>query len=186
VPLGLSSLPGAARIGQVSRVHPSAVIGENVTVGANCRIGPGAVIGEPGFGYIRDETGRWVAKDHDRGVIIADDVVIGANTCVDCGSWRDTVIEAGARIDNLVHVAHNVRVGANAVVVAKAMLAGSCEIGEGAWVGPGVMILQRVTVGARALVGMGAVVLKDVQEDTTVAGNPARVINAKAGVRDDM
>jgi acetyltransferase-like isoleucine patch superfamily enzyme len=71
-------------------------------------------------------------------------------------------------------------------VVAKAMLAGSCEIGEGAWVGPGVMILQRVTVGARALVGMGAVVLKDVQEDTTVAGNPARVINAKAGVRDDM
>jgi hypothetical protein len=67
--------------------------------------------------------------------VIGDDVHIGANTCIDRGSWRDTVIERGARIDNLVHVAHNAIIGENAVLVAQSEVSGSVEVGEGAWIG---------------------------------------------------
>lgn len=173
-------------------VHPSALIGQNVvigpnvTVGAGCVIQSGAVIGEPGFGYQRDHTGRWAEKPHEFGVVIEDDVVIGANTCIDRGSWRDTTIRKGARVDNLAHIAHNAVIGERAVIVAGAKLGGSVTIGAGAWVGIGALVHQRVTVGERSLIGMGAVVLKDVPADQTWAGSPARCLNAEMGVREGM
>jgi UDP-3-O-[3-hydroxymyristoyl] glucosamine N-acyltransferase len=178
--------------------HETAVIGRNCVLGAHCWVGEGVVLGEgcviqpgvklgqDGFGYERDEDGRWVLKAHDFTVRLGDDVHIGANACIDRGSWRDTHIMRGARIDNLVHVAHNAIVGPNAVIVAGAEISGSVLVGAGAWIGPNACIRQRVTIGRAALIGMGAVVLKDVEAHTTVAGNPARVINAEEGVRDRM
>jgi acetyltransferase-like isoleucine patch superfamily enzyme len=77
-------------------------------------------------------------------------------------------------------------VGKRAVVVAQAELSGSVEIGEGAWIGPSACVIQRTKIGAYALVGLGSVVLKDVEPNTTVAGNPARVINDQVGVREVM
>lgn len=183
--------PGAcahrsAQIGIDCRVGAHVWIGPGVTIGNDCIIQAGTVIGEDGFGYERDESGRWVPKAHEFTVVIGDGVHIGANTCIDRGSWKDTVISAGVRIDNHVHVAHNVHILPNAMIVAHAMLGGSVVVEHGAWIGPSASIMQRVTIGAHALVGMGAVVLKDVEPNTTVAGNPARVINEKEGVRARM
>ncbi len=175
-----------ARIGEGARIGANVYIGSHVTIGAGVVIQPGAVIGEDGFGYERDDLGRWIPKPHHCGVVIGDDVHIGANTCIDRGSWRDTVIEQGARIDNLVHVAHNARVGRDTVLVAQAEVSGSVEVGDGAWIGPRACVRQRLTIGARALVGMGSVVLKDVPADQTWAGSPARCINAEVGVREAM
>lgn len=183
-PLGTRDLTPAIGFGTV--LGPNVFIGPGVTIGANCVIQPGAVIGADGFGYQRGPDGSWVAKPHEFGVVIGDNVHIGANTCVDRGSWRDTEIHTGARIDNLVHVAHNAIVRENAVLVAQAEISGSVEIGEGAWVGPRACVMQRLTVGARALVGIGSVVLKDVPADQTWAGTPARCINFAVGVRESM
>lgn len=173
-------------IGVDCRIAANVWIGAGVRIGDGCIIKAGAVIGSEGFGYLRDADGRWVPKDHEWTVVIDNDVHIGANTCIDRGSWRDTHIMTGARIDNLVHIAHNVRVGGNAVIVAGAEVSGSCVVGVGAWVGPKACIKERVRIGDAALVGIGAVVLKDVAPNTTVAGNPARVINDKLGVRKEM
>jgi UDP-3-O-[3-hydroxymyristoyl] glucosamine N-acyltransferase len=82
----------------------------------------------------------------------------------------------GAKIDNHVHISHNVVVGRHAAVIAKAMVGGSATIGDYAWVAPGALILNKVSVGERAYVGMGAVVLRDVAPGATVVGNPARVL----------
>lgn len=184
--------------GPGARVHESAYVGTDCNIGAHvyvgrdvqigdaCVIQAGSVLGENGFGYTRSPDGRWAPKDHPFSVVLEEDVHIGANTCIDRGSWRNTTIGEGARIDNLVHIAHNVIVGRNAVIVAGAEISGSVVIGDGAWIGPKACIKERVKIGTGALVGMGAVVLHDVAPDTTVAGNPARVINDKLGVRKEM
>jgi UDP-3-O-[3-hydroxymyristoyl] glucosamine N-acyltransferase len=175
-----------ARVHPSAQVHPTATIHPSAVIGPGCIIGPGAVIGSTGFGYERQPDGTWEPKPHEFGVILDEDVHVGANTCIDRGSWRDTRIGRGTRIDNLCHLAHNVRIGRDVCIVAQAMIAGSVEIHDGAWVGPSASIHQRLTVGPRALVGMGAVVLKDVAANTTVAGVPARVIDSTQGVREAM
>lgn len=189
VPQGYTAGRGAyvhptAQIGDGTRLGPNVYVGPGVVLGADCRVQAGAVIGEDGFGYTRVGV-CWEPKPHDFAVIIADNVHIGANACIDRGSWRDTEIGYGTRVDNLVHIAHNVLIGQDCMIVAQAMLAGSVTVGDGAWIGPSASVMQRLTIGAEALVGMGAVVLKDVPPDTTWVGNPARQI-ADVGVRDVM
>jgi len=165
----------AHRIDPTAQIYPNAWIGPDVTIGAGCIIGPGAVIGFDGFGYDPpDHDGRRAWRDHPYGVIIEDDVHIGANTCIDRGRHRDTVIRQGARIDNLVHIAHNVHIGRNVVVIAHAMLAGTTDIGDDAYIAPGAQICDHVTIGERSMVGLGSVVLEDVPEGEVWAGTPAR------------
>jgi len=173
-------------IGPRTTIGPGAYIGPGVTIGADCIIQPCAVIGADGFGYERDPDGHWTPKPHPYGVVIGDDVHVGALTNIHRGSWRDTVIGDGTRIDAGTHVAHNVHIGHDCVIVAHAMLGGSVTVEDGAWIGPSASIMQRVTIGARALVGMGAVVLADVPPCQTWAGNPARCLNADVGVRGEM
>lgn len=192
-------------------VHPDAMVASDAYVGAfavvqqDCVVGPecvlhahvclypgtrlgarvivhaGAVIGADGFGYHRNVTGTLEKFPHLGGVQIHDDVEIGANACIDRGTLGDTVVEARTRIDNLVHIAHNVVIGADCAVVAHAMIAGSARIDAGAWIAPGATILDGgVCVGAGATVGMGAVVLKHVPAHTVVVGNPARTLAPKS------
>ena len=124
-------------------IGPKVVLGDNVSIGANTvvanctiaagvRIGCNCTIGLPGFGYEKDPVGAYWRFPHLGGVRIEADVEIGSNTCIDRGSLGDTVIGRGCKIDNLVHVAHNVVLGNNAVVIANTMLGGSVTIGAGA------------------------------------------------------
>lgn len=179
------SIHPLAKIGERVQLGANVYIGPDVTVGNGCVIKSGAVIGHDGFGYTSDD-GRWTLRPHQRGVVLEDGVHVGANACIDSGSWRPTHIGRGSKIDNCCHLAHNVVIFEDVIVVAHAMLAGSVTVGSGAWIGPSAAILQRLTIGERALVGMGAVVIRDVPENVTVAGNPARIIDAEQGVREAM
>jgi UDP-3-O-[3-hydroxymyristoyl] glucosamine N-acyltransferase len=164
-----------AEIGPGTVLMPFAYIGPRVTIGANCFIGPGACIGQPGFGYEKDDSrDEQLYRRHKMGVIIGDDVHIGANTCIDQGRHRPTRIGRGTKIDNLVHIAHNVEIGEDCLIIALSMLAGSVKIGDRVQVSPCAAVRDWRSVGDDALVGLGAVVVKDVEAGATVKGVPAR------------
>lgn len=171
----------ADHVGAGTLIFPGAYIEYGTIIGRDCIIGANAVIGGPGFGYTEDEygTGTWVPKSHDFKVVIGNNVEIGANTCIDRGSWRDTIIGSGTKIDNLVHIAHNVWVGENCLIIAQAMIGGSVTLEDGVWVGPGVNINQRLTIGRRAFLGTGSVVTRNVDPEMVVAGVPARVLRRR-------
>lgn len=160
-------------IGEGVRIGPNTCL-SNVMIEGPAEIGANCTIGGPGFGFTRRADGSQIRFPHVGGVRVGRDVSIGSNTCIDRGALGDTVIGRGTKIDNLVHIAHNVRLGANCLVIANAMIAGSVEIGNDCWVAPSSAILNKVTIGAAATVGLGAVVLRDVPANATVVGNPAR------------
>ena len=156
-------------------IHPTAVI-SNAKIGKNVIIGAGTVIGGEGFGYMPDEDGSLVQFPHIGGIIIEDDVEIGANVCIDRGALGDTIIGRGTKIDNLVHVAHNVKIGKNCQIICLVGIGGSVEIGDNSFVGISACIRNQIKIGKNATIGMGAVVIKDVPDNATVIGNPARPI----------
>lgn len=163
------------------KIHPSAYIGphcviSNTEIGKRVIINAGTIIGTEGFGYMPDENGELVQFPHIGSVIIEDDVEIGANVCIDRGALGNTIIGRGTKIDNLVHVAHNVKIGKNCQIICQVGIGGSVEIGDNCFVGIGASIRNQKKIGNNVFIGMGAVVVKDVPDNMTVAGNPARPI----------
>lgn len=161
-------------IGHNTVLQANTVVGRGVVIGCNC------TIGGVGFGYQPNAAGDQELMPHVGNVEIGDDVEIGNNTCIDRASMGSTVIGRNVKIDNLVHIAHNVQLGENSLVIAHAMVAGSCQVGANAWIAPGSAIRNKVHVGEGAVVGLGAVVVKNVAPHTTVAGNPARELAPKS------
>lgn len=147
-------------------------IGNNVTIGCN------NTIGGIGFGYEKNAEGDFELMPHIGNVVIGDNVDIGNNTCIDRAVLGSTILDDNVKVDNLVHIAHGVKVGRNSVVIANAMVAGSVKIGENSWIAPSSSILNKRNVGDNALVGMGAVVTKNVEDKTIVAGNPSKFIRS--------
>lgn len=174
--IGAFTVIGKATIGERTVISSNVRIYDNVSLGQDCFIKEGAVIGGAGFGFERDEDGNRFRFPQIGGVRIGDHVEIGANTCIDRGALSDTILEDYAKVDNLCHIAHNVHIGKNAVVVACAEVSGSCVIGEDTWVGPNACIRDQRTVGANSLIGMGSVVVKDIPDNEVWAGNPARLM----------
>lgn len=166
-------------IGARSVVLPFAFIGEGTIIGADCVVKSGAVIGQDGFGFERDEDGLPLRLVHLGFVVIGNNVEVGSLTTVCRGTLGNTVIEDYAKVDDHVHVAHNVHIGVGAMVVACAELSGGVVLGRGSWIGPNSSVIQQKRIGAGALVGIGSNVLKDVPDGVTVAGNPARILNSK-------
>ena len=183
--------PGA-RIGAGTLIGANTVIGPGVAIGRNCEIGSnvtigfsligdrvrvlaGAVIGEPGFGATSGPNGPVDIPQLGR-VIIQDGVTIGANTTVDRGAFEDTVIGENSKIDNLVQIAHNVRIGRNCVMAAFTGISGSAMIGDGAAFGGRAGVADHVMVGEGARIGAAAAVMKDVPAGETWSGAPARPI----------
>lgn len=152
-------------------IKEGTVIGENVTIGAN------NTIGGVGFGYEKDETGQYVFIPHIGNVIIGNNVDIGNNTCIDRAVLGSTILMDNVKIDNLVHIAHGVKVGRNSLVIANAMVAGSVEIGENTWVAPSSSILNQKKIGDNVTIGLSAVVVKNVENGQTVIGSPAEEIS---------
>lgn len=177
VTIGPYTVVGKASIGKGSVISSFVRIYDNVTIGEHCFVKEGAVIGGIGFGFERDEDGNRFRFPQIGGVRIGNHVDIGGNTCIDRGALSDTVLEDYAKVDNLCHIAHNVHIGKNAVVVACAEVSGSCVIGDDTWVGPNVCIRDQYKVGSNSLIGMGAVVVKNVGDNEVWAGNPARPFN---------
>jgi UDP-3-O-[3-hydroxymyristoyl] glucosamine N-acyltransferase len=164
--------PGV-RIGRGFVAHAGVVIREDVRIGDRVILHPGVVLGADGFGFAPSVRGA-VKIPQTGTVVVEDDVEIGANTCIDRGALGDTRIGARTRIDNLVHIAHNVTIGEDCAVIAHAMLAGSVRLGPRAWIAPAAAVREGLQIGADALVGLGAVVTADVAPGISVMGSPAR------------
>ena len=172
--IGPNCVIGNAIIGSNCELRASVVIGDQVTLGDFVVIDHGAVLGSEGYGYSRSKSNEIEAFPQMGGVVVGDNVYIGANTTVDRGTLDDTIIGHGSKIDNLVHIAHNVVIGKNVLVIANSMVAGSVRIGDNAWIAPSASILNQLKVEEGAIVGLGGVVLKNIPANQTWVGNPAR------------
>ena len=148
-------------IGADSILMPRVVIHSNCEIGAHCRIHSGAIIGSDGFGN------AWAGDHWERvpqigRVVIGDDVEIGANTTIDRGALEDTCIESGARLDNLIQIAHGVRIGRNTAIAACTGVAGSAVIGAHCLIGGGVLIAGKSRLADRVSVLAGSGVPSDI------------------------
>ena len=176
-------------VGAGCQIGPCAVIGAGVILGEGCRIGasatishailgarvtiyPGARIGQDGFGFAVTRSGFVTVPQLGR-VILQDDVEIGANSTVDRGASHDTVIGRGSRIDNLVQIGHNMKMGQHCVMAGQSGAAGSCTLGDFVQIGAQGGLAGHLTVGARARIGAQAGVMADVPEGADVIGSPA-------------
>ena len=155
-------------IGHHSVIHANTIMGKGVTIGTH------NTIGGAGFGYAQNESGAYSQFTHLGNVVLEDNVTIHNNTCIDRAVIGSTVISEGAKIDNLVHIAHGVIIGKQTLVIANSMIAGSTKIGDNCWIAPSASVLNKLHVGDGSTVGMGAVVLKDVSTHSVVFGNPAK------------
>ena len=171
--VGARAYVGRAVIGPRTVVHPNATILDDVRIGADVIIHSGAVLGADGFGFERDGAGRVHKFPQIGGVLLEDEVEIGANSCVDRGALDDTILRRGVKLDNMVHIGHNVEVGAGAFVIANATVSGSVRIGERAWIAPSATIINGARIGDDALVGISALVTRNVPAGETWTGVPA-------------
>ena len=150
-------------------IHPSFVVGQFTS------------IGEDGFHYTRDElTQKLIEESHHFGVIIEENVRIGSHCSVDRGRWRDTVIGAGTKIDDGVHISHNCIIGKDCLIATGSTILGSVELGDGAEVWSQCVIHQGVKIGKGAVVGANTYVRHDVKDNEAVYGNdPNQVIKKR-------
>lgn len=163
-------------IGDNAIILNNTVVLDGTIIGHNVSIGCNNTIGGVGFGYEKNLEGDFQLVPHIGNVLIKNNVDIGNNTCIDRAVLGSTIIEDNVKIDNLVHIAHGVVIGRNTVVIANAMVAGSVEIGENSWIAPSASIINKTIIGSNSLVGLGAVVTKYVEDNSIVAGNPAKFI----------
>jgi UDP-3-O-[3-hydroxymyristoyl] glucosamine N-acyltransferase len=186
----LSVIETGAEIGPGCRIGPCAVVGSGVIVGRDCRIGahvslsyallgarvyvyPGARIGQEGFGFASTKDGFLSVPQLGR-VILEDDVEVGANTTIDRGSSRDTLIGAGSRLDNLVQIGHNVVLGRCCVIVAQVGISGSTVLEDFVRVGGQAAMAGHLRIGRGAEIGAQAGVMSDLDPGAKVLGSPAQ------------
>ena len=176
VKVGAGCFIGAdVQIGAGTVLHPRATLYARVIIGRNCILHAGAVIGADGFGF-EMSGGRYRKVPQVGTVEIGDDVEIGANTCIDRGSLGATLIGDGAKLDNMVHVAHNCRIGRHVAIAAQTGFAGGVTVGDYAIVGGQVGVGDKARIESKAVIGSGAGILtsKIVRAGEPVWGTPAR------------
>ncbi|MEI9958761.1 MAG: UDP-3-O-(3-hydroxymyristoyl)glucosamine N-acyltransferase [Ferruginibacter sp.] len=177
--IGPYTIIGKSIIGNNTFIESNCRIHDDVIIGNDVNIQSGVVIGAAGFGYSRKPNGESERFPHIGGVVIEDNVDIGANTCIDKGSLGNTWIKKGVKIDNLVHIAHNVIIGDDAYIIAHAMIGGSTIIGERAWIAPNAALRDNIIIGKNVIVGLGAIVTKNIPDDEVWMGNPAKKFEKK-------
>jgi UDP-3-O-[3-hydroxymyristoyl] glucosamine N-acyltransferase len=171
----LAEVHPSAQIGALCVIESGAFIGADtvlkarVTVAEGCRIGQrcilhsGVVIGADGFGFARFE-GGWEKIEQLGAVLVGDDVEIGANSCVDRGALEDTILEDGVKIDNLVQIGHNARVGRNTAMAGCVGIAGSATIGENCTLGGGAIVLGHLTLANDVHISAASVVTRSIHQ----------------------
>ncbi len=165
----------ACVVGEGCELFPNVVLYPRVRLGARVRVHAGAVLGADGFRYHPGARGL-LKVPHVGGVVVGDDVEIGANSCIDRGMLGDTTIGRGAKLDNLVQVGHNARIGQFAVLVSQVGLSGSVTVGDGAILAGQVGVKDHVTIGAGARLGARSAVHTDIPAGETWLGEPARPV----------
>jgi UDP-3-O-[3-hydroxymyristoyl] glucosamine N-acyltransferase len=169
-----------SRIGKAVKIHPQAYIGDGVTIGdytiihtgaricdgtsigQHCELKPNCVIGSDGFGFAPQDDGTYKTIPQIGNVIIEDYVHIGANTTIDCATMGSTLIKRGAKIDNLVQIAHNVVIGSNTVIAAQAGISGSTEIGANCVIAGKAGIVGHIKIADRTTIGANTGVSKSI------------------------
>ncbi len=179
-------------IGNGSKIHPNVYIGNDTVLGENCIIQPGVkiyhsiiignnvtihagtVVGGDGFGYAPQSDGTYKKIPQLGNVIIEDNVEIGANTTIDRATMGSTVIKAGAKLDNLLQIAHNVEIGSNSVIAAQAGVSGSAKIGNNVMIGGQAGIVGHIQIADGSKINAQSGVSKSIKTpNTTVTGSPA-------------
>ena len=173
--IGPNSTIGKVVVGANTRIMGNVWIGDGIEIGSNVIIQAGCVLGADGYGYNRDINKKTIQFPHIGGIIIEDNVELGANTCVDNGALGPTIIKKGAKIDNLVHIGHNVIVGQGVYIAAQTSIAGSSVIGNYTEIWTGVNIADGLIIGENCFVGMGSVVIKNIESNKKCFGNPAKI-----------
>jgi len=179
------------KIGDNVKIYPHVFIGENVSIGDccvlyagvkiyddcvignSCILNSGCVIGADGFGFAPQQDGTYKKIPHVGNTILEDDVEIGANTTIDCGTMGSTIIRKGVKIDNLVHVAHNCDIGENTVIAAQTGIAGTTKVGENCKLGGQVGLVGHITIGNNVQIGAQAGVSSSVKDNETLLLSPA-------------
>ncbi|AAP05224.1 UDP-3-O-(3-hydroxymyristoyl)glucosamine N-acyltransferase [Chlamydia caviae] len=173
--IGAGSIVGAYSIlGENCLIHPKVVIRERVEIGKRVIVQPGAVIGSCGFGYITNAFGRHKHLKHLGKVIIEDDVEIGANTTIDRGRFKNSVICEGTKIDNQVQIAHHVEIGKHSMIVAQAGIAGSTKIGNHVIIGGQTGITGHISITDHVIMMAQTGVTKSISSPGIYGGAPAR------------
>ncbi|MFD2907854.1 UDP-3-O-(3-hydroxymyristoyl)glucosamine N-acyltransferase [Flavobacterium ardleyense] len=168
-------------IGKNTTLWPGAVVRERCHIGNDCIIHPNATIGADGFGFRPDPQKGLVKIPQIGNVIIGNNVEIGANSSVDRGKFSSTVLGDGCKIDNLVQIGHNSKLGMFCIMAGNSGLAGSVTLGNGVIIGGSASIKDHTTIGDGAIIGAGSGVAADVEAGKTVLGYPA--IDARDALR---
>ena len=158
-----------AHIGAGTVLKSRVTVGEGCRIGARCILHSGVVIGADGFGFAPDR-GQWVKIEQLGAVHIGDDVEIGANTCVDRGALLDTVIEDGVKLDNLIQVGHNVRIGKHSAMAGCVGIAGSATIGAHCTVGGGAIVLGHLELADNVHISAATVVTRSLTQPGQYTG----------------
>ncbi|HEX2220747.1 MAG TPA: UDP-3-O-(3-hydroxymyristoyl)glucosamine N-acyltransferase, partial [Gemmatimonadales bacterium] len=172
-------------VGEDTRMDARVVCYPGATIGRRVVLKAGAVIGGDGFGYL-SRGGSHERIPHVGGCLIGDEVEIGSNSTVDRGSLDDTVIGRGTKLDNLVHVGHNVRIGERCLLMAGVGVAGSTRLGDDVVLAGHVGVTDHLSIGDRVQVAAKSAVIGNVPADSVLSGNPARpnrqVLRAQAAL----
>ena len=171
--VGAQAFVGAdAQVGEGTRLGPRVVFERGCCIGARGLVQPGAVIGADGFGFAPDaaQQGAWIKIEQLGAVWIGDDVEIGANTCIDRGALEDTVIEDGVKLDNLIQIGHNCRIGAHTAMAGCTGVAGSTRIGRHCTAGGSAMILGHLEIADHVHISAATVVSRSIRKPGVYSG----------------
>jgi UDP-3-O-[3-hydroxymyristoyl] glucosamine N-acyltransferase len=161
------------KIGHNTVLHAKTIVHNHVTIGCN------NTIGGVGFGYEKDDNGEYVVIPHIGNVVLHEYVEIGNNNTIDRAVMGSTILRKNVKVDNLVHIAHGVVIDENSLIIANAMIGGSTQIGKNVWVAPSSTLINKIKIGDDAVIGLGAVVVKSVDSQAVVVGNPAKPLEKK-------
>lgn len=170
------------KVGDSSQIFANVVISGKVNLGKRCVVKPNATIGSEGFSFVTDSEN--LEHFPQIGLIeIGQNVWIGANSTIERATLDSTIIGDNVKIDDLVQIGHNVKVGCACQITAGSIICGRACLGNRVWIAPNVTIDSNVTVGDNAFIGMGAVVLKAVEPNAVVVGNPAKFLKWRQDIK---